>query len=132
MARAIFRHDLGYLPLLVNPRSRPGDNAAAHHWLNRQRVSIHAAQGRLYTQIRSRQRLSGKVLTTGVFHCFTKTKYTYIGIQQNKKKLNDRRQFCYYAVMHGVVHKLSNAKMTHLSQSHLIITLFSTGRNPII
>jgi len=51
------------------PRSRPGDrNASAHHWLNRRRVSILAAQGRLYTQIRSLHRLGGRVLTGGDPH----------------------------------------------------------------
>jgi len=64
VARAIFRHDLGCSPLLVIPRSRPGEqNTLAHHWLNRRRVAIHAAQGRLYTQIRSLYRLGGRVLT---------------------------------------------------------------------
>ena len=52
--------------LPVIPKSTPGDcNAAAHHWLNCRRVSIHAAQGRLYTHIRSLHRLGGRVLTFG-------------------------------------------------------------------
>jgi len=64
MARTIIRHDLGYSPLLVISRSRPGDrNAAAYHWSNRRRVSIHAIQGRLYTRIRSLYWLGGRVLT---------------------------------------------------------------------